>query len=146
MPIIGKSGILIERAIRWTVWILVFSFSMAYTLCAQELTKKEMRDTLMNKQSINQSLLHSLDPDIILPSSPRESPIYSPGFLHQSIVYLPSSLSSQFQQQIDVVSPWKQELAKENKLRTLKYVLQAVEAGGTAYLLYEHFRKYGSKY
>jgi hypothetical protein len=126
--------------------MLVFGFSMTCTLYAQELTKKDVRDTLMNKQSINQSLLHSLEADIILPSSLRESPIYSPWFLHQSIAYLPTSLSSQFQQQIDVVSPWKQELAKDNKLRTLKYVLQAVEAGGTAYLLYEHFRKYGSKY
>jgi hypothetical protein len=120
---------------------------MAYTLCAQELAKKEVRDTLMNKQSINQSLLRSLDTDMILPPSLRESTIYySPGFLHQSLTYFPSSLSSQFQQQIDVVSPWKQELAKENKLRALKFILQAVQAGGTGYLLYEHFRKYGSKY
>ena len=146
MPIIGRSGILIERVIQRAVWIFVFSFSMVYTLYAQELAKKELRDTLIKKPLINQSLLRSLDADIILPSLLRESPLYSSGFLHQSIAYLPTSLSSQFQQQIDVVSPWKQELAKENEFRTLKYVLQAVDAGGTAYLLYEHFRKYGSKY
>ena len=142
----GRSGIIIKLAIRLTVWMLVFSLSMAYTLCAQESDKKEVRDTLVKKQSINQSLLHSLDTDIILPSWLRESSIYSPGFLHQSIAYLPTSLSSQFQQQIDVVSPWKQELAKEKELRTLRWVLQVVEEGGTAYLLYDHIRKYGSKY
>jgi hypothetical protein len=146
MPIIGRSGILIERIIHWAVWMLVFSFSMAYTLCAQEPDKKEVRDTLMKNPPINQSLLRSYHTDIILPPSLRESPIYSPGFLHQSLTYFPTSLSSQFQQQIDVVSPWKQELAKENELRTLRFILQAVGAGGTAYLLYEHIRKYGSKY
>jgi hypothetical protein len=120
---------------------------MAYTLCAQEPAKKEVRDTLMKKPIINQSLLRSYHTNIILPPSLRESPIYySPGFLHQSLTYFPSSLSSQFQQQVDVVSPWKQELAKENEFRTLKFILQTVEAGGTAYLLYEHFRRYGSKY
>jgi hypothetical protein len=127
--------------------MLVFGFSMAYTLCAQEPGKKEVHDSLMNKPIINQSLLRSYHTDIILPPSLRESTIYySPGFLHQSLTYLPTSLSSQFQQQIDVASPWKQELAKEKEFRTLKFILQAVEAGGTAYLLYEHFRKYGSKY
>ena len=146
MPIIGRSGILIELVLRWAVWMLILSFSMAYTLCAQELDKKELRDTLMKKPPINQSLFRSIQTDIILPLSLRESLIYSPGFLHQSLTYFPSSLSSQFQQQIDVVSPWKQELAKDNELRTLKYVLQAIQAGGTAYLLYEHLRKYGSKY
>ncbi|MGD0591478.1 MAG: hypothetical protein ABSA44_11900 [Bacteroidota bacterium] len=142
----GRSGIIIKLAIHWAIWMLVFSFSMAYTLCAQEPDKKEVRDTLVKKQSINQSLFHSLDTDIILPSWLRESSIYSPGFLHQSITYLPASLSSQFQQQIDVASPWKQELAKEKELRTLRWVLQVVEEGGTAYLLYEHIRKYGSQY
>jgi hypothetical protein len=83
---------------------------------------------------------------MILPPSLREPPIYSPGFVHQSIAYLPTSLSSRFQQQIDVVSPWKQELAKENESRTFRMILQAVEAGGTAYLLYEHLKRYGSKY
>lgn len=146
MPIIGISGILFERVLRWAVWMLVFSFSTAYPLNAQELDKKELRDTLMKKPPINQSLFRSIQTDIILPPSLRESPIYSPGFLRQSLTYFPPSLSSQFQQQIDVISPWKQELAKESKLRTLKYVLQAVQAGGTAYLLYEHLRKYGSKY
>lgn len=147
MPITGRSGILVEQAIHWAGWMLVFSFSMAYTLCAQEPAKKEVRDTLMKKPIINQSLLRSYHTNIILPPSLRESPIYySFGFLHQSLMYFPSSLSSQFQQQVDVVSPWKQELAKENEFRTLKFILQTVEAGGTAYLLYEHFRKYGSKY
>ena len=146
MSIISRSGILIKRVIHLAIWMLVLSSSIAYTLSAQELAKKEVRDTLMNKQFINQSLLRSFHTDIILPSSLRESLIYSPGFLHQSIVYLPTSLSSQFQQQIDVVSPWNQELAKENKLRSLEFVLQVIQGGGTAYLLYEHFRKYGSKY
>jgi hypothetical protein len=34
---------------------------------------------------------------------------------------------------------------KQNEYRTLRTVLGALEVGGTAYLLYEHIRKYGLK-
>jgi hypothetical protein len=146
MAIKGRHGIFIELVIRWTVWMAVFNFSMAYILSAQEPHKEEVNDTLIKKPPANQYLLHSLYTDMILSSSLSESSISTPGFLHQSLTYFPSSLSSQFQQQIDVVSPWKQELDKEKEYRTLTFILQAVNAGGTVYFLYEHIKKYGSKY
>jgi hypothetical protein len=127
------------------LWMSIFSFFTAYIVCAQELTRKELPDTLKRMSTVNQSLLHSFD-TILTPSSLlRKSSLYSTWYLHQSLTNFPSSLSSQFQQQIDVISPWKQELAKENDLRMLKMVLGAVQAGGTAYILYEHIRKYGLK-
>ncbi|MCX6121484.1 MAG: hypothetical protein NTX44_07675 [Ignavibacteriales bacterium] len=145
MPIHGRSGNLIAQVIPCVVWILVLSFSATYALSAQEQSKMEVRDTLVKKPLINQSLLRSFDADILLPSSLRDVPEYVPLSLHQSITSLPTSLSGQFQQQIDVVSPWKQELAKQNEFRMLKTLLGAVQAGGTAYLLYEHIRKFGLK-
>jgi hypothetical protein len=127
------------------VWILIFIFSTSYSLFAQELGKRESNDTLALKQPINQNLLCSLHTDIIVPSPLHDYPIYSPGFFHQSLTNLPSSLSMQFQQQIDVVSPWKQELTKQNEYHTLKTVLGIIQVGGTAYFLYEHIKKYGLK-
>ena len=145
MPLRGRSGILIVRIIHRSIWMLAFSFSVAYTLYAQEPGKKEVRDTLVKKAFINQSLLRSLQTEIIPSPSLRDSPEYLPISLHQALTILPTSLSGQFQQQIDLVSPWKQEMAKQNELHTLKTILGAVQAGGTVYLLYEHIRKYGLK-
>lgn len=145
MPVIGKDGILIFRSIHRSVLILLLSFSVACTFYAQESDKKNVRDTLVKRSVINQSLIRSLYTDTILPLSMRDSHEYIPISLHEALTNIPSSLSGQFQQQIDLVSPWKQELAKQNELRTLKTILGAVQAGGTAYLLYEHIKKYGLK-
>jgi hypothetical protein len=143
MPLHGKSKYFIASFMSSVVLILVLTLSC--TLEAQDTGKMEMRDTLFKMPSINHSLLQGFNTDFVLPLSLREPPEYVPMSLHQSMINLPASLSGQFQQQIDVLSPWKQELAKQNELRTLKTILGAVQAGGTAYLLYEHFRKYGLK-
>ena len=127
------------------LWILVPRIAGANTLYGQESGIRDVTDSLTLKQSINQSLLRNSHSEIILPSSLCETAICSTGFLHQSITNLPSSLSPQFQQQIDVVSPWKQELMKQNEYQTLRLVLGALQVGATAYVLYEHIRKYGVK-
>jgi hypothetical protein len=125
--------------------MMIFIISAAYTIYAQEPIRKELSDTLIKKPLINQTLLRSFDSDIILLPSLRDSHDNVPVSLHQALTNLPTSLSFQFQQQIDVVSPWKQELAKQNEMRTLKTILGAVQAGGTAYILYEHIKRYGLK-
>jgi hypothetical protein len=145
MPVNARTGIILVRIIYRVVWIFVLYVSTENSLYAQEPGRTDVSDSLAIKAPINQSLLHSFQLDVILPSSLRETPIYSPGFVHQPLTNLPSSLSLQFQQQIDVVSPWKQELMKQNEYRTLRTVLGALQVGGTAYLLYEHIRKYGLK-
>jgi hypothetical protein len=133
----------IKQVLRWAVLMSIFSLVMASTLCAQQKDKGEIQDTLMKNPRLNQYLFHDFDTFIKLSPSLRKSPIYWRGLLHQSLTYLPSSLSPQFPQPVDVVTPWKQELAKEKELYTLRLILQAIEAGGTAYVLYEHIKKYG---
>ena len=145
MPNQKRYGFHFTRSIHRVVWIGAFSCSAAWPLSAQELERIELRDTVVKKPVINQSLIRNFYTDTIDPKSQRDSSDYPPLSLHESLTNLPSSLSSNFQQQIDVVSPWKQELTKQNKFRTLKTILGAVQAGGTAYLLYEHIRKYGLK-
>jgi hypothetical protein len=141
----NRPGILIIQLLHQVVWILILNISAASSLSAQESDRREVRDTLVKKPLINQSLLRSFDAEVILPIALRDSPEYLPLSLHQSLTNLPTSLSGQFQKQIDVFSPWKQELAKQNEMRTLKTILGAVQVGGTVYLLYEHIRKYGLK-
>ena len=145
MPVNASSGIILAWIIFRAVWIFVLYVSAANYLYAQEPGRTDVSDSLATKAPINQSLLHSFQSDVILPSSLRDTSLYSSGFVHQSLTNLPSSLSLQFQQQIDVVSPWKQELMKQNEYRTLRTVLGALQVGGTTYLLYEHIRKYGLK-
>jgi hypothetical protein len=141
----GRREIYIVQVLHYIVWIIVFTLSATCVLCAQETGKMELRDTLVKRPRINQYLLRNFDTDIMLLPSLRGSMSDVPVSLHQSLMNIPSSLSAQFEMQIDVVSPWKQELAKQNELRTLKTILGAIQAGGTAYLLYEHIRKYGLK-
>jgi hypothetical protein len=145
MPVNSRPGILITPIIYQMVWIFVLCIVGANTLYTQESGIKDESDSLVLNRPINQYLLRSFHSEVILPSSLHEIAIYSTGFLHQSITNLPSSLSSQFQKQIDVVSPWKQELMKQNEYHTLRTVLGALQVGGTAYLLYEHIQKYGMK-
>ena len=145
MPLRDRSGIFIVRIIHRSVWMIAFIFSAAYTFYAQEPGRKEVRDTLIIKPLINQSLLRSFQSEITSLPSLHDFPEYAPMSLHQALTILPTSLSGQFQQQIDLISPWKQELAKQNELHTLKTILGALQAGGTAYLLYEHIRKYDLK-
>lgn len=145
MPTTNKSAAIIELLVHYVSWISVFSFSVVYMVCAQELTNRESPDTLRIKTPINRSLLLGFDSLSILSPSIRKSSINYTWYAHQSLINLPSSLSPQFQQQIDVISPWKQELAEGNRLRAINWFLQSVQAGATAYILYEHIRKYGLK-
>ena len=144
-PIQERHGKYVVQVVRYFVWIILFILSAVCILCAQETGKRELRDTLVKRPRINQYLLRNFDTDSMLLPSLRGSMNDLPVSLHQSLLNFPSSLSAQFQTQIDVASPWKQELAKQNELRTLKTILGAIQAGGTAYLLYEHIRKYGLK-
>jgi hypothetical protein len=142
MPLYDRFAL---QIINRVVWMIVISLSAAYTLYAQEPGRQEVRDTLVKKPIINQSLLRSFQTEIIPLPSLRDTPEYEPMSLHQALTILPTSLSGQFQQQIDLISPWQQELAKQNELHTLKTILGAFQVGGTTYLLYEHIKKYGLK-
>ena len=138
-----------NKSYRWTLRNILNLFpliliSTSYLL-PQESQKHAALDSLQKKPIINQTLLHSFEKEFILPGSMGDSEGYIPPSLHQALILSPSSLSSQFQQQIDLNSPWKQELAEQNRYHTLRSILGAVQAGGTAYILYEHIKKYGLK-
>jgi predicted Rdx family selenoprotein len=70
---------------------------------------------------------------------------FSAQYLRASFANSISQMSLTPQTGGDLSSIWQHEWAKQNENRTLKMILQSVEAGGTAYILYEHIKKYGLK-
>ncbi len=49
------------------------------------------------------------------------------------------------EQKIDLLLPLRLQMEQEKRLRPLWMVLGTIEAGGAAYIAYEHLRKYGLK-
>jgi len=135
----------VKRILHRAQSLAVFSITMACMLSAQESGTRDVSDSSAIRLPVNQSLYRSFYKDVIFPPPPQGYLDNFHGFMHQSLTLLPSSLSQQFQQQIDLTSPWKQELARQNEYRTLWLILGSIQAGGTAYLLYKHIEKYGLK-
>ena len=46
---------------------------------------------------------------------------------------------------IDLIAPWKLQLAKQEKYSTMRLILGSVGFGGAAYIAYQHLKKYGLK-
>lgn len=145
MPQRSVSEISLKQIIFLLVVFISSGLFVMNNLFAQETNKKEGKDTIVSQKPINQSLLRGFHADIIVPSRMQTPPNSFYDFLQQSSTSTPTSLSWQFQQQVDVVSPWKQEVEKLNENRALKIILQSVQAGATAYILYEHINRYGLK-
>ena len=67
---------------------------------------------------------------------------YSPEYLRASLT-APPSLTEKTNRELQDI--WQHELALQNEGKTWKTILSLLQAGGTAYILYEHIRKYGLK-
>jgi hypothetical protein len=66
-------------------------------------------------------------------------------FLRQSLSAPAPPFSWSFNNKLSLESTWKQELADQNRYRTLRTILGSVQMGGVAYLTYLHIKKYGLK-
>lgn len=71
--------------------------------------------------------------------------IVFPALLQRSIAVPMPTLSLQLQANLQLQSIWKDELARQNEYRTLRYVLQSVQIGADAYLTYLYLKRYGLK-
>ena len=74
------------------------------------------------------------------------SPENFPWYFRQSMTAPLPTLPWQLEENMDLQSIWQQELARQNKYRTLRTILGSVQAGTVAYLTYLHLKKYGFRY
>jgi hypothetical protein len=84
-------------------------------------------------------------PALFFPASPQLSPENFPAYFRQSLAAPLPTFPWELQENIDLQSIWQQELARQNKNRTLRTILGSVQAGTVAYLTYLHLKKYGFK-
>ena len=80
----------------------------------------------------------------LLRPSPIVGPESLPGFLRLSLAQ-PMQFPWDSQQKLSLASCWREDLLRDQEYSTFRMILGAVGAGGTAYLLYKHVRKYGLK-
>ncbi len=66
-------------------------------------------------------------------------------FLSQAPAVWSQSIFETLPAKIDIVSPWKLEVANEDEYRTMRIILESIEFGGVGYIGYEHIKKYGLK-
>jgi hypothetical protein len=116
--------------------IMIMLFALSARANSQEMTLK-LPDTTSNWQQkvFSDTLFPRLS---FLPPQPL------------GLLYQPSALPSQslfwtFPEKIDLVSPWKLQLADQNKNKTWRTILGSVGFGGAAYIAYQHIKKYGLK-
>jgi len=128
-------------AIRMTIALLFFA-TASMEIQAQE----QSADTQKSAPILFLSGIVHDTSSLLLPSSLDDSLKYVPLSLYQ-VFMLPESYSSLSAKNtnMNIYAIWKDELASQKKYQVLKTLLMTVEAGGTAYLMYEHFQKYGVK-
>lgn len=117
--------------------IVIMFFALTLVASSQERDSIQLVDT--SKKSLQ----------IIYPRSLFvELPFYRPpslSFLHQPLTGAPQLNFRTVRDKIDLVSPWKLELANREEFQTWQNILGAIELGGVAYIGYEHIKKYGLK-
>ncbi len=123
------------------ILILIFSFTLLSN--GQEQRAVPIQDTSASKQKY----FHSGDlfRTLSLPLSLRTIPENNSYSLNQLSVVSLQYNSWKLQQNLNLSSIWRLELAKQDEYKTLTTILGSIEAGGVGYLTYLHFKKYGLK-
>lgn len=128
-----------------TSHFLILFLGITFVASAQEQKSAQQPDS-STKSLRSLGLELSLNkPDFLFPASPGLSPENFPGYFRQSLTAPLPTLPWELQENVDLQSIWQQELARQNKYRTLKTILGSVQMGTVAYLTYLHLKKYGFK-
>jgi hypothetical protein len=127
------------------IGILFLFFSFTYFAIGQELQTDRLQDTSISKPIYFNPEYLSGTPSLSLPLSLRLMSDDIRNYTVQPSILSLQSSSWKNQQNLDLSSIWKQEVAKQEEYKTLRMVMGSIEAGGVAYLAYLHFKKYGLK-
>jgi hypothetical protein len=128
-----------------TACILILFFLPMLFAYSQEQKIVLLKDTSLNKSGkLNPEYLLKI-PSFSLPLSLTTNPDNIFYDLYQSPALSLQFSSWNLQQNLNLATIWKFELAKQEEYKTLRTILGSIEAGGVAYLTYLHFKKYGVK-
>ncbi|MGA2624450.1 MAG: hypothetical protein ABSF91_11390 [Bacteroidota bacterium] len=119
------------------VGILILFFALTLVASSQERKSVQLPDTSVNK-------LRSFHSEFLFVKLSFLHP-RSLGFLYHPPAVPSQFIFEPFEEKIDLVSPWKLELANQEEYRTMRTILESIELGGVAYIGYEHIKKYGLK-
>ena len=127
--------------------VLSLVFVVAFSAAAQEQRRENIVDTTAHGVRTAASALMFEQPMQLLPLSMElaVTPDYFKRMAFQSTAGDPYFFSKHELGTMDLAMPWKLELARQNEHKLWYEVLGAIEAGGVAYLAYDHIKRYGWK-
>jgi hypothetical protein len=123
--------------------IVALFFILSFSSLAQEINYLHTKDTSLY-------LVQLYAPEFVFEQSLNYSSISVntlnnfPSYPFQSSAFQSQSLVWDLQNNpIDIASPWKLQLAKENETKTWNMIFGSVGTGGALYIAYRHVKKYG---
>ncbi len=125
--------------------IQIFLFAFTLVLRGQERTGLQLHDSsaIVAKKFDSRLLFFNPTFTISRALEPIHEPV--PGSFSNSLVFSTQFNSWSFPGKIDLDSPLRLQLAKQNEYGTMRAVLGTVQLGGVAYIAYRHLKKYGLK-
>jgi hypothetical protein len=136
-----------EAVMKYRCLVPIAFLVLAHCSFGQEQQKPMPGDTATRTPTNFRSTVKFEQPVQLLPLSIElaVTPDYYKSIIFQTAGGEPYFFSKREIGTIDLAAPWKLQLARESEHKLMYQVLGAIEAGGVAYLAYEHIRKYGWK-
>ena len=126
-----------SNSVMLVLGILILFIGATLIASSQEQKNVQPRDTSASKLRIDYS--EPLFPKLsFLPFQPLD-------LYYQPPVTMSHSMFSMVPEKIDLVSPWKLQLANQEKYATWRTIMGSIQLGGVAYIAYQHIKKYGLK-
>ncbi|MFI5252183.1 MAG: hypothetical protein ACHQQQ_07095 [Bacteroidota bacterium] len=120
-----------------SICIGLLFFGLTIVARSQEEINVQLPDTSMN------SSLNFKSESLFVKFS--FSRLQSLEFLYQQPVMPSQPTFWTLPEKIDLISPWKLQLAHQDEYKTLYTILGSIQMGGVAYIAYQHVKKYGWK-
>ena len=135
----------LKRGLTHVAYALLIAGAVAGAARAQVGMQSSLKDTSDRAIRLIDPGISTGRPTFMLPPSldiiPEDMPGLIPHDLAGPFPLLPISTG----QKIDLISPFRLQMARENESRTWRTILGSVQIGGVAYLVYRRIKKYGLK-
>jgi hypothetical protein len=130
---------------RTACWLVFCCFAVAFSVHGQGLMGGEMKDTSSNRLRLIDPGISSGRPVFLLPPTLSIIPDDFSVTEERGFTSVPPFLASSVTGKIDLIAPFKLQLAKQNELHTLRSILGTVQLGAVGYLAYKQIKRWGKK-